>query len=61
MTSDSRLWSVTDVSAYLGVPVQTVYAWRKARTGPPAGRVGKHLRYDPDDVRAWFRNQTAAW
>lgn len=54
------LWGVADVSAYLGVPVQTLYAWRKARTGPPAARVGKHLRYDPDAVRAWFHDQTAA-
>ena len=54
------LWCVADVSAYLGVPVQTLYAWRKARTGPPAAKVGKHLRYDPDAVRAWFIEQTAA-
>lgn len=56
----SRLWSVADVSAYLGVPVQTLYAWRKARTGPPAARVGRHLRYDPAAVRDWFRRQVAA-
>jgi len=42
------------------VPVQTLYAWRKTRTGPPAARIGKHLRYDPDAVRAWFSAQTAA-
>ena len=54
------LWSVADVSVYLGVPVQTLYAWRKARTGPPAARIGKHLRYDPDAVRDWVRRQTAA-
>jgi predicted DNA-binding transcriptional regulator AlpA len=54
------LWGVADVSAYLGVPVQTLYAWRKAHTGPPAARVGRHLRYDPDSVRAWFARQTAA-
>jgi predicted DNA-binding transcriptional regulator AlpA len=60
VTNDSALWSVEDVSAYLGVPVQTVYAWRKTRTGPPGGRVGKHLRYEPDAVRAWFLSKTAA-
>ncbi|WP_328654522.1 helix-turn-helix domain-containing protein [Micromonospora sp. NBC_00330] len=54
------LWTVDDVSAYLGVPVQTLYTWRKRRIGPPAGRVGRHLRYDPDAVRAWFADQSKA-
>ena len=48
-----RLWSVQDVSAYLGVPVKTVYAWRSAGTGPPGRRVGKWLRYRPQDVHGW--------
>ena len=54
-TADESLWTVDQVAEYLQVPVETLYAWRKKRTGPPAGRVGKHLRYDPDDVRAWFK------
>ncbi|MFG1925623.1 helix-turn-helix transcriptional regulator [Cryptosporangium sp. NPDC048952] len=54
-----RLWTVQDVSVYLGVPVETLYRWRKHRTGPPAARVGRHLRYDPADVRAWVRAQVA--
>ncbi|MEU1753997.1 helix-turn-helix domain-containing protein [Micromonospora matsumotoense] len=58
--SPLKLWTVDDVSAHLGVPVQTLYTWRKRRTGPPAARVGRHLRYDPDAVRAWFVQQTAA-
>ncbi|WP_255951002.1 helix-turn-helix transcriptional regulator [Streptomyces odontomachi] len=33
--------------------VETVYAWRRKRTGPPGIRIGKHLRYDPADVHAW--------
>ncbi|MDG4794065.1 helix-turn-helix domain-containing protein [Micromonospora sp. WMMD1082] len=59
-TQSHKLWTVDDVSAYLGVPVQTLYTWRKRRIGPPAGRVGRHLRYDPDAVRAWFEQQAAA-
>jgi excisionase family DNA binding protein len=52
-----RLWTVDDVSGYLGVPVETLYTWRKRRKGPPAGRVGKHLRYDREAVRSWFLAQ----
>ncbi|MFJ5595367.1 helix-turn-helix transcriptional regulator [Streptomyces noursei] len=39
--------------------VETVYAWRRKRTGPPAIRIGKHLRYDPADVRDWIDQQAA--
>jgi hypothetical protein len=35
------------------VPLETVYQWRKKRTGPRGFRIGKHLRYDPADVRAY--------
>ncbi|MEV4965650.1 helix-turn-helix domain-containing protein [Streptomyces sp. NPDC024062] len=33
--------------------VETVYQWRRKRTGPRGFRVGRHLRFDPNDVRAW--------
>jgi excisionase family DNA binding protein len=52
-------WAVDDVAAYLRVPVETLYAWRKRKYGPPAARIGRHLRYDPADVRAWFRDRVA--
>lgn len=48
------LWTVQDVSDYLRVPVQTLYSWRAQGSGPPARRVGKHLRYRPSDVVAWL-------
>jgi excisionase family DNA binding protein len=54
-----RLWSVEDVSAYLLVPVETLYQWRKRKYGPPAARVGRHLRYNPADVRTWVKEQAA--
>ena len=57
--SKEPLWTVHEAAAYLRVPVETMYQWRKRRYGPPAGRVGKHLRYDPDAVRAWFRERAA--
>jgi DNA-binding transcriptional MerR regulator len=59
-TAPEALWEIEQVAEYLGVPVQTLYAWRKRRYGPPAGRVGRHLRYDPAVVRAWFASQSNA-
>jgi excisionase family DNA binding protein len=49
-----RLWTVEDVAAYLSIPVQTLYQWRSKHYGPPARRVGKYLRFRPEDVKAWF-------
>ncbi|MFI5484701.1 helix-turn-helix domain-containing protein [Micromonospora echinaurantiaca] len=54
------MWTIRDVSAYLRVPAETLYRWRKVKYGPPAARVGRHLRYEPDSVRAWVREQAAA-
>jgi excisionase family DNA binding protein len=53
----SRLWSVEELSAYLGIPVPTLYRWRRYRSGPPCHRVGRYLRYIPDEVNAWLREQ----
>lgn len=47
------LWTIHDVSAYLRIPVETLRAWRKRGDGPPAHKMGKHLRYVPAAVRRW--------
>ncbi|SHN35248.1 helix-turn-helix domain-containing protein [Cryptosporangium aurantiacum] len=54
-----RLWTIQDVSTYLGVPVETLRWWRKNKAGPPCRKAGRHLRYNPADVRAWFDEQAA--
>jgi hypothetical protein len=56
---EESLWSIGQVAAYLNIPVQTLRTWRKHRTGPPAARIGKHLRYDPAHVRVWVAQQSA--
>ena len=53
------LWTVADVSKYLGVPAQTIYDWRLRGYGPTAFKVGRHLRYRESDVMAWLDEQTA--
>jgi predicted site-specific integrase-resolvase len=58
-TQQDRMWTPQDVSAYLQVPVATLYQWRYLGTGPVAYRAGRHLRYDPDEVRAWLRGNAA--
>ncbi|WP_248965990.1 helix-turn-helix transcriptional regulator [Sphaerisporangium perillae] len=56
-TTSNRLWGVEEVSDFLGVPVATLYVWRHRRQGPKSRRVGRYLRYAPEDVRAWFLEQ----
>lgn len=54
------LWTVQDVATYLGVAVQTIYDWRLKGAGPPAFKVGRHLRYRESDVMEWLDKQTSA-
>ncbi|MEU6079042.1 helix-turn-helix domain-containing protein [Streptomyces sp. NPDC047108] len=48
------------VSLFRLESVETVYAWRKKRTGPPGFRIGKHLRFDPAAVHRWIKDLMAA-
>jgi len=52
-----RLWGVVEVARFLGVPVTTLHQWRYRGYGPHGRRVGRYVRYDPRDVRAWFAAQ----
>ncbi|MER5476261.1 helix-turn-helix domain-containing protein [Streptomyces sp. NPDC002734] len=48
-----RYLTPTDLAELVGVPLETVYQWRRKGTGPRGFRVGRHLRFDPEDVRLW--------
>ena len=50
----TELWRRSLIKVNLGVPAKTLYQWRYTGYGPAAKRVGKYLRYKPDDVIAWF-------
>ncbi len=54
MPRPERLWSVQDLADYLSVPVMTIYSWRRTGYGPRGVRIGRYVRYCPEDVRAWF-------
>ncbi|GGO46747.1 helix-turn-helix transcriptional regulator [Streptomyces lasiicapitis] len=54
----SRYLTPDDLVMMFELPsVETVYQWRRKRTGPRGFRVGRHLRFDPDDVQAWVESQ----
>ncbi|MFE2346946.1 helix-turn-helix domain-containing protein [Kitasatospora cineracea] len=55
----ARYLTPEDLASMFSLPsVETVYQWRRRRTGPPGFRVGKHLRYDPAAVAAWVAQQS---
>lgn len=54
-----RLWTAKEAAAFLGVPVSTMYFWSYRGEGPRLYRVGRSLRYSPDDLRDWLDRQAA--
>jgi excisionase family DNA binding protein len=50
---DLHLWSIGQVADFLGVSKDTIYGWRKTGYGPPASKIGKHLRWRRVDVATW--------
>ena len=52
-----RLLTPDDVAELLGVPRATLYSWRYRGAGPPAIRVGRHLRYRWSDLDQWLDDQ----
>ncbi len=53
----ARYLTPLDLADLLGVPLETIYQWRRKGTGPRGFRVGRHLRYDPEAVRRWVARQ----
>lgn len=46
------------VAAFLGeIPEKTLAEWRSQGKGPEYHKVGRYVRYDWADVRAWLAQQ----
>jgi excisionase family DNA binding protein len=54
-----RLLTIGEVAAYLSVPVRTLYMWRTNGDGPRGMKVGRHVRYRPEDVEAWLEERAS--
>jgi len=53
-----RILTAQELADMLQVSVETVYQWRRKRTGPPGFRAGRHLRFDLELVRGWVAEQS---
>lgn len=54
MTATEKLWSTQELADFLGLPIQTIYQWRKRNYGPPGRKMGKHIRYRRSEVERWI-------
>jgi predicted DNA-binding transcriptional regulator AlpA len=54
---DHRLATLAEVADFLRVPPKTLHRWRSLGQGPPALKVGRHLRYRWAEVEAWLETR----
>lgn len=55
----NRWLSVEEISEYLGVSKDTIYAWR-SKKGFPAHRIGRLWKFKTDEVDEWVRSGQVA-
>jgi excisionase family DNA binding protein len=51
-----KLWSTQELADFLGLPIQTIYQWRKRNYGPTGRKMGRHIRYRPSEVERWINS-----
>jgi excisionase family DNA binding protein len=52
-----ELLTIREAAALLRAPVATLRYWRHLGTGPRSFRLGRHVLYRRDDLRAWIDAQ----
>ncbi|MGH8961812.1 MAG: helix-turn-helix domain-containing protein [Jatrophihabitantaceae bacterium] len=51
------LLTLREVAELLRVPEATLRYWRHCNSGPSSLKVGRHIRYQRRDIRAWLNQQ----
>lgn len=52
-----NLLSTSEVAKMLGIAASTLRGWRANDQGPRYARIGKKIKYHPDDVKRWWDTQ----
>jgi hypothetical protein len=59
LESDASSWLTPEqVAVKLGLPIETIVAWRAQGHGPPWVRVGDEIRYSEADLTRWLGEMT---
>jgi len=56
----TQLLDVPALAEYLDIPTATIYRWNHLGTGPTPYRVGRHVRYRPEEVERWLETRSGA-
>lgn len=48
-----KLWTINEVAGFLQVKTSVVKYWL-CTSGMPFVKIGKHYRFDPNDIREWM-------
>lgn len=51
-----KLLTLDDIVEFTQVPKSTIYSMRSAGHGPSGFRIGKSLRFRPQDVEMWLES-----
>lgn len=54
---DSQLLDIRQVADRCGVHPQTIHQMRYRGDGPPAVRIGRKLKFRPEDIEAWIESR----
>lgn len=52
-----KLLTPDETAELLNTPIANLSAWRYNGTGPAFIRVGRQIRYRPDDLEAWLESR----
>ena len=55
-----EMLTLDELCAWLKIPKTTIYKQRWEGTGPPAYRLGKHLRFDRAEILEWLQTKRDA-
>ena len=53
-STPQKLMDINDLADYLGIPVPTIRKWRYEGKGPIGVKIGKYVRWHPDEVERWL-------
>lgn len=49
-----RWLSTQEFAEFIGLPVETIYYWRKRGSGPRGVKIGRHVKYKLSEIDAWL-------
>ena len=59
LAQSAGVWTTKQTADHLECAEVTLRTWRREGIGPVFIRIGRNVRYRPEDVRAWMSRQRA--